>query len=100
MKPRFWLVWADGGGRPTYKHPTRASAEAEAARLARQHGGVFHVLECVGTCERPTDVTWTFCEPILRNPPVDEAEEFAAVVRQVNGYNEGSSNRPRRPLAR
>ena len=31
---RFWLVWNENGRQPTYKHDSKASAEAEAERLA------------------------------------------------------------------
>ena len=49
----FWLVWHVDGGAPCYRHPTRASAEAEAERLARLHPGkAFAVMESV--CARLT----------------------------------------------
>jgi hypothetical protein len=35
MEDLFFLVWCEGGGAPTFKHYTFASAKAEAARLAR-----------------------------------------------------------------
>lgn len=44
----FWLVWNPNGHSPTCKHPTRDSADHEAARLARLNPGqVFYVLEPV-----------------------------------------------------
>lgn len=94
---RFWMVWAERGGRPTYKHETRSSAETEAARLARAHGGVFHVLECVGTCERPPlEVKWTFAQSVLSNPPVDETPINGELVDELSNYQEGIYSRPRR----
>jgi hypothetical protein len=55
----FYLVWREGGGSPTYKHPTHPSANQEAERLARLNPGAkFHVLVCLGTV-RTNDVLWT-----------------------------------------
>lgn len=34
-QPQFWVVWNEGGGAPTVKHPDYASARREAQRLAR-----------------------------------------------------------------
>lgn len=46
---RFWMVWNQNSRAPTYKHPSRASAETEAARLARENPGHhFLVLKAVG----------------------------------------------------
>ena len=43
----FWLVWCPIGAQPPrHRHPTRESAEVEAARLARTALGVeFFVVE-------------------------------------------------------
>lgn len=46
---KFWAVWGVGRSGPTAKHLTEADAVEEANRLAGQTGGVFHVLEAVGT---------------------------------------------------
>lgn len=55
----FWLIWNERGSTPTVRHETKASARAEAERLARMNPGQsFHVLELVGTCKR-VDVEWT-----------------------------------------
>ncbi len=44
----FWIVWAEDGGSPTYKHKSQSSAENEASRLANlQPGARFCVLPCV-----------------------------------------------------
>ncbi len=43
-QPLFYLVWREGTT-PNYKHQSYQSAKAEAERLAREHGGTFHVLE-------------------------------------------------------
>lgn len=41
----FWMVWNPQGNQPTYKHPTRDSAVAEAERLARKcPGDQFYIL--------------------------------------------------------
>jgi hypothetical protein len=46
---RFWLVWNENGHQPVYRHSTRASAEAEAARLsALNPDTAFLVLKPVG----------------------------------------------------
>jgi hypothetical protein len=44
----FYVVWCPSGGPPTVKHPSLASAEAEAKRLARAHTGhEFFVLMAI-----------------------------------------------------
>ena len=46
---RFWMVWSPQGQAPTRQHPSRASADAEAARLARANPAhAFFVLKAVG----------------------------------------------------
>lgn len=41
----FWMVWADRGQMPTFKHATEESASAEAERLSSRIPGVrFYVL--------------------------------------------------------
>lgn len=48
---RFWMVQGDGPAR--YRHYTRASAETEAHRLARENPGrIFFVLETVSAVRR------------------------------------------------
>lgn len=48
MSIQFWLVWNPDGRSPSFRHPTRLSAESEAARLARLNpGATFYVLEPV-----------------------------------------------------
>jgi hypothetical protein len=55
---RFFVVWRDFGGPPTYRHATEDTARAEATRLARLNPGVkFHVLGLVDTCVKD-DVRW------------------------------------------
>lgn len=51
MKNTFFLVWNEDGGAPKQKHRTFESAKAEAERLMKLYGGVFHVLKCVATGE-------------------------------------------------
>lgn len=44
----FWVVWRDGGGPPTFRHPTESQARKEAARLARIHPGTtMYVLHAI-----------------------------------------------------
>lgn len=46
---RFWMVYGNGQGRPTRKHPDPRHAWGEARRLSRENPGVeFFVLEAVG----------------------------------------------------
>lgn len=35
----YFVVWCEGGGTPTVKHPDWLSAKREAQRLAREHRG-------------------------------------------------------------
>lgn len=45
---KFWMVWCENGGQPTYKHSTPALAEQEAARLKRKYRDKeFFVLEAM-----------------------------------------------------
>ena len=55
---KFWLVWAEYGGQPTFKHNSLESAMKEAERLALANSGkIFHVMEVVASCKR-NDVLW------------------------------------------
>lgn len=55
----FWLVWNPQGRSPVYRHGSLKSAQAEAARLARNNPGEeFYVLATVGRC-KAVDVIWT-----------------------------------------
>lgn len=48
MVARFWMVYGERQGAPTYKHDTREAAEQEAARLAKLHPGIaFYALKAV-----------------------------------------------------
>lgn len=51
----FWMVWAEGGNAPKYKHPSEASAQNEAARLAKLKPGcrfvVLQAIEAVQVCD-------------------------------------------------
>jgi len=43
---KFWMVYGEGAGRPTYRHETKQSAKDEAKRLASCHPGRrFYVLQ-------------------------------------------------------
>lgn len=45
---KFWMVWSPTGRAPTYRHPTKKSAQDEATRLANQcPGNPFIVLAAV-----------------------------------------------------
>lgn len=56
----FYLVWSDGAGVPTVKHPTVEEAITEAKRLARYSPGLkFHVLGLIGTAVK-ADVVFTY----------------------------------------
>lgn len=53
LKP-FWMVWNPNGHAPTFRHPSKESAEREAERLARANPDrTFVVLESV--CARRVD---------------------------------------------
>lgn len=43
---RFWMVYGHGRSAPTYRHPTKDSAQREAKRLAQLNpGSTFTVLK-------------------------------------------------------
>lgn len=45
---KFWMVYGLERGQPTYKHPTKEAAQAEAKRLASLYPGeLFTVLAAV-----------------------------------------------------
>lgn len=47
-KYRFWMVYGEGQGAPTYKHDNEQDAAAEAQRLALRYPGcAFYVLKGV-----------------------------------------------------
>ena len=61
---KFWLVWSEVGGAPTYKHDSENNARHEAARLSRvRPGTIFHVLELLDSCVM-RDVVWANREEI------------------------------------
>lgn len=45
---KFWMVLLKGGGNPTFKHPTLASAYSEAVRLSKGFLREAVVLEVIG----------------------------------------------------
>lgn len=46
---KFWFVWNPAAAVPRFRHPSKAEAQREAERLARQHPGQqFIVLKAVG----------------------------------------------------
>lgn len=53
----FYMLYRDGGGAPTYRHPSIKSASDEARRLADELGGDVWILETVSveSNSRPTD---------------------------------------------
>ena len=56
---RFWVIWMEGGGPPTFQHWSEESAVREAERLAVEHKGRrLFVLESVAMCEHK-DVRWS-----------------------------------------
>ena len=55
---KFWVIWRDGGGCPTFRHVNFHAVKVEAERLARQFpGSIFHILERVDSC-KVADVVW------------------------------------------
>lgn len=55
---KFWLVWCQQGGTPTYKHDSHELACNEAERLARENPGKrFDVLERITSVVKQ-DVLW------------------------------------------
>lgn len=45
-RPPYWLVWREGGGAPTYRHPDEHSARREAERLSKLNPGERFVVLC------------------------------------------------------
>lgn len=59
---RFYMVYVDGQGSPTYKHATQQAAESEAERLAlmpSNQGRYVYVLESVACCIKRS-VDWVY----------------------------------------
>ena len=55
-RDKFWMVL--GSGTPTYRHPSKATAVAEAERLASMNPGQeFAVLESLAVCKK-TQILW------------------------------------------
>lgn len=52
---KYWMVHRPGTS-TTYMHPIFESAMAEARRLRKVFGGVFVVLEAIGTLGVPDDL--------------------------------------------
>jgi hypothetical protein len=52
----FYLVWREGGGCPTFKHPDYTSAAREAERLARGNPGQEFVVIAPVMGFKKTDV--------------------------------------------
>lgn len=59
----FWMVLGDGTTYTKVRHQSRASAEHEASRLAKQNPGKkFFILKMVGTAEARCEVELTTVE--------------------------------------
>lgn len=72
----FWLVWREEGHQPTFKHPSKASAETEAARIASWNPGEqIHVLGVLATIQTSPDIIGTRFDPSKEPPPPPVAEE-------------------------
>jgi hypothetical protein len=75
----FWLVWNENGYPPRYRHETKDSAQAEAARLASSRPGQeFHVLACMATVRTSLDIVGEEFDP-RRSKPIPVAEDVAAL---------------------
>jgi len=62
---KFWVVWNPNAGAPTFRHPTREQALAEAERLAaRNPNAAFVVLEALTVSRAKTVVTETLSEAL------------------------------------
>lgn len=69
QEPKFWLVWNERCGPPTFKHYTLDAAKREAERLALNNPGErFHVLESLGTVRTHRPVEWTEHDDRLQVP--------------------------------
>lgn len=63
LNGKFWMVWNPNGRQPTYKHPTKESAIAEAGRLARMNPNErFYVLLSLGHMRVCDPCQWTPAE--------------------------------------
>lgn len=72
----FWLVWREAGHQPTFKHPTKEAAEAEAARIASFNPGEqIHVLGVLATIQTSPDIIGTRFDPSKTPPAPAKAEE-------------------------
>ncbi len=59
---KFWIVMSEMRGPASYpyRHETESAAFSESVRLAREHGGKFFVMECIGASARLDVVTHKF----------------------------------------
>lgn len=60
--PPFWIVFRDSpqGTTVRFRHLTEKSAQAEAARLSRETGDRFYVLQTIGSIARAdAPLVWT-----------------------------------------
>lgn len=56
---KFWMLYAEGGHAPTFRHGSKESAKEEAERLAKLKPGTrVHVLEAVASCVKE-EVQWS-----------------------------------------
>lgn len=63
LNGKFWMVWNPARYAPTYKHPSKESAQAEAGRLARMNPGQhFWVMEAQGFMRTSDPCVWTEAE--------------------------------------
>lgn len=51
MEQTFWMLYAEGGGAPHFKHGSREEAEKEAKRLAMALNKTIYILQAITSVE-------------------------------------------------
>jgi hypothetical protein len=64
---KYWMVYVENQGTPTYKHGTYEEAKREAERLAQMpslKGHRVYVFEAVSYCVCPPAIQWVSADEI------------------------------------
>jgi len=83
---RFWMVYVEGKGMPTVRHPSEGSAQREAERLARENPDcdvfVLFAGSFVRTAAPEPPVKWSTATGESGGRPLDFRDYGAAEVKR------------------